>query len=164
MLRKDSDDVIAVELSTSKQPQDEERLESKKYSFKVEGSMPVLDFNITPGGAVSTQGESERIAQHLTLELYNPASGALFEAKFPKGRIEVDADGTMTYFSMNVETLNLSLFLGRNITISMNKKTGEVIVKSPSKITSVEEDIQSKIKGKRKSSQVTTDTIKIRLE
>jgi len=156
--------VIAVELSTSKQPQDEERLESKKYSFKVEGSMPVLDFNITPGGAASTQSESEGITQHLTLELYNPASGALFEAKFPKGRIEVDADGTMTYFSMNVETLNLSLFLGRNITISMNKKTGEVIVKSPSKITSVEEDIQSKIKGKRKSSQVTTDTIKIRLE
>jgi len=134
-------------------------LESRKYNYLVEGTMPVLEFDITSGKATN---ENEN-KQHLTLELYNPLSGALFEAKFSKGRLEVDSDGSITYFSTKADSVNLSLFLRHNITVSMNKKTGEVLIKSPSKMVSLEPEIRSASR-KKSSTEVTTDAIKFRLE
>ncbi|MHB1867659.1 MAG: hypothetical protein ACYCPP_01790 [Nitrososphaerales archaeon] len=130
-------------------PVEKQSLESKKYEFTVDGSMPTLEFEITAG--------KER--EHLHLELYNPLSNEIFEAKFAKGRIEVDKDGSVTYFSTSTDQVNVSLFLGRNLQISL-KKSGEVVVRSPSKIVSIESDIKSQ----EKSGEVTSDTISFNLE
>ena len=124
-------------------------LESKKYEFMVEGTMPVLEFDITGG--------KER--EHLHLELYNPLSNEIFEAKFEKGRIEVDKDGSITYFTTSTDHVNFSLFLGRNLQISLDK-TGEVVIRSPSKIVSVEKDLKSR----NESDEVTSDSIRLKLE
>ena len=132
-------------------------LESKKYQFGVLGTMPVLEFDITS----APSGENNVERQKLTLELYNPLSNEVFEAKFSKGRIEVDKDGSITYFTTSTDHVNASLFVGRNLQISMNK-AGEVIIRSPSKIVSVEQDIKSA--AKRSPEDVTSDTIKLRLE
>ena len=130
-------------------PVEKQSLESKKYEFTVDGSMPTLEFEITAG--------KER--EHLHLELYNPLSNEIFEAKFAKGRIEVDKDGSVTYFSTSTDQVNVSLFLGRNLQISL-KKSGEVVVRSPSKIVSIESDIKSQ----EKNGEVTSDTISFNLE
>ena len=111
--------------------------------------MPILEFEITGG--------KER--EHLHLELYNPLSNEIFEAKFAKGRIEVDKDGSITYFTTSTDQVNLSLFLGRNLQISLSKK-GEVVIRSPSKIVSIESDIKSNDQ----STEVTSDTIRFKLE
>ncbi len=144
-------------------------LESKKYRFVVNGTMPILEFDITSGSGEKVSREEDREQQSsgkqsLTVEIYNPLSGELFEAKFPRGRIEVDSDGAITYFSSNSATVNLSLFLGRNITVDMDKKTGEVLIKSPSKITLLD---QEKKQAKRRRQAVTgviTDSLRFRLE
>ena len=130
-------------------PAEKQLLESRKYEFTVDGSMPTLEFEITAG--------KER--EHLHLELYNPLSNEIFEAKFAKGRIEVDKDGSITYFSTGADQVNLSLFLGRNLQISLNKK-GQVVIRSPSRIVSIESDIKSQ----EKSGEVTSDTIRFNLE
>ena len=72
-----------------------------------------------------------------------PCQTRFFEAKFAKGRIEVDKDGSITYFTTSTDLVNFSLFLGRNLQISLNK-AGEVVIRSPSKIVSVEEDLKSR--------------------
>jgi hypothetical protein len=124
-------------------------LESRKYEFTVDGTMPTLEFEITGG--------KER--EHLHVELYNPLSNEIFEAKFAKGRLEVDRDGSITYFTTSTDQVNLSLFLGRNLQISLNKK-GEVAIRSPSKIVSIESDIKSSKQG----TEVTSDSIRFKLE
>lgn len=132
-------------------------LESKKYEFLVNGTMPVLDFEIGAGAVDAKDAET----QQLTLELYNPLAGEIFEAKFNTGRVEVDKDGSITYFTTKIDRVSLSLFLGRNLTISMNK-SGEVLIKTPSNIKSIEKDIKSnKVK---KKGEVTSDSIKLLLE
>ncbi|MGI0091761.1 MAG: hypothetical protein ACREBS_08630 [Nitrososphaerales archaeon] len=135
-------------------------LESRKYHFGVEGTMPVLEFDIASGSSLKNESNIER--QKLTLELYNPLSNEIFEARFSKGRIEVDKDGAITYFTTNADQVNVSLFVGRNLTISMGK-SGEVLIRSPSKIISVEQNIRSSSK-KRSRREVTSDEIKLRLE
>lgn len=137
--------------------EDKQVLESKKYEFLVNGTMPVLDFDITTGATDPNDSDKQK----LTLELYNPLAGEIFEAKFNTGRVEVDKDGSITYFTTKVDHINFSLFLGRNLTISINK-SGEVLIKTPSKIKSIEEDIRSR-KAKMKS-EVISDSIKLILE
>ena len=119
--------------------------------------MPVLDFDITTGAT----DDNDKDEQKLTIELYNPLAGEVFEAKFNTGRVEVDKDGSITYFTTKVDHVNFSLFLGRNITISMNK-SGEVLIKTPSKIKSIEEDIKSK--NRIKKQEITSDSIRLVLE
>ncbi|MHB8699414.1 MAG: hypothetical protein ACYC7D_00135 [Nitrososphaerales archaeon] len=145
-------------MSKEKQLPVDMTLESKQYNFIVDGTMPVLNFQIKPGKA-STDGDK---SQNLRLELYNPMAGEVFEAKFAKGRLEVDNDGSITYFSTSVDKVNVSLFLGHNISINLNKD-GRVEIKSPSKIESLEEDIQS-TRGKKNAGEVTSDSIRFRLE
>jgi hypothetical protein len=132
------------------------QLESKRYKFSVAGSMPVIDFDITTGKA-----PQEKNRENLTLELYNPLSGEIFEAKFGKGRIEVDRDGSITYFTTNSDRVSISLFVGRNITLTMNKQ-GEVLIRTPSKIKSVEQNLQGKKKNRH--SNVESDSITLLLE
>src|SRR5690348_14025113 len=85
---------------------EKQRLESKKYRFIAEGSMPVLEFEMLAQNRSTDIDDVEK----LTIELYNPMSREVFEAKFSKGRIEVDRDGSVTYFNMNSDRVNLSLF------------------------------------------------------
>ncbi len=134
------------------------RLESKKYSFLVEDTRPVLNFELK---SKTTREASDQIAkQNLTIELHSPLSGEIFEARTPKGRIEVDNDGTITCFSTG-ETFDVSLFLGRNVSITMNKKTGEVVLRTPSKIKSIEDQ---RVSGKASSTEPFTDSVKLVLE
>jgi hypothetical protein len=140
-----------------------QRLESKKYNFLVEGTMPILNFEINSGGKAPIEGmpEPNQIqSQNLTIEIYSPLSGEIFEAKTPKGRIEVDNDGTVTYFSQNPESLSFSLFLGKSIIVTMSRKTGEVILKTPSKILSIEDRRESK----EKNEPPFTDSVRLLLE
>lgn len=110
--------------------------------------MPVLEFELVAG----------KDKEDLHLELYNPLSNEVFEAKFGKGRIEVDRDGSITYFTRNADKVSVSLFLGRNLSITLDKE-GEVSIRTPSRILSVENDIQSK----EKSETVTSDSIKLKI-
>lgn len=116
---------LAVPQDQSAQP-----LESKKYYFVADGTMPVLDFKMK-GGKVASEEES------LSLELYHPMSGEVFEARFGNGRIEVDRDGSVTYFTRSLDHTRISIFLERNISVTV-EKSGRVEIKSPSKILSVE--------------------------
>ena len=115
--------------------------------------MPVLDFSIKSGKLETTAEE------HLTLELYHPMSGEVFEAKFGKGRIEVDRDGSVTYFTRTLNNARISIFLERNVTITVDS-SGTVEVKSPSKILSVER----KQFEREKSDQVGSDSVILKLE
>jgi hypothetical protein len=134
------------------------RLESKKYSFLVEDTMPILNFELKSN---TTREDSDQIAkQNLTIELHSPLSGEVFEARTPKGRIEVDNDGTITCFSIG-ETFGVSLFLGRNISITMNKKTGVVLLKTPSRIKSIEDQ---RVSSEASSMEPFTDSVKLVLE
>lgn len=132
-------------------------LESKRYRFLVNGTMPVLDFQITTG---SREAKDEK-KQRLILELYNPLASEVFEAKFDTGRVEVDIDGSITYFTTKIDHVNFSLFLGRYLSISM-KKSGEVLIKTPSTIKSIEKKIKSK--NHRKKEEATYDSLKLQLE
>ena len=121
--------------------------------------MPVLDIEIKSGKiAQPSQVDTE---DRLTLELYHPMSGEIFEAKFRKGRIEVDKDGSVTYFTREAASMNFSLFLKRNLSISMNE-AGQVIIKSPSKILSVTQP--EKAKKKKSDGNVTSDYVTLQLE
>jgi len=132
-------------------------LESRKYRMKAEGTMPVLDVEISAGRA---SGETEFV-ERLTIEIYNPMSGEIFEAKFPKGRIEVDRDGSVTYFTTSSDHVNLSVFCGRNLTISM-AKNGQVILKTPSRIISIDQDLESR--NPINKNKVTSDSIELLLD
>jgi hypothetical protein len=144
-----------------------QRLESKQYNFLVDGTMPVLNFEITSGGRKAPEGMSkinqiER--QNLRLELYAPISGEVFEARTEMGRLEVDNDGTVTYFSNKAEPLTFSLFLGKSVTFTFNKKTGELLIRTPSKITSIQDNRMSTRKKKKDRSEPITDEVKLILE
>ncbi len=125
---------------------EKQSLESRKYEFTVDGTMPVLEFDLSAGD------EKEK----LHLELYNPLSNEIFEAKFVKGRLEVDRDGSITYFTTSAEEVNVSLFCGRNLTIKLTK-SGDVTIKTPSKIVLIEED-------RPRTNGVTSDTVKLKLK
>jgi hypothetical protein len=121
--------------------------------------MPVLDIEIKSGKMEQTKpGEGE---DHLTVELYHPMSGEIFEAKFKKGRIEVDKDGTVTYFTREATAVNFSLFLKRNLSVSLSE-SGQVVIKSPSKILSVSQ--LEKPQKTKKSANVTSDSVTLQLE
>lgn len=124
------------------------KLESKKYEFVVNGTMPVLEFQLNAG--------KER--EDLHLELYNPLSNEIFEAKFGKGRIELDRDGSLTYFSQKADHVNVSLFVGKNIQILLTRD-GELTIRTPSKVLSVEQELESRTKE-----GPTSDTVKMKLE
>jgi hypothetical protein len=129
------------------------RLETKKYSFIADGTLPVLDVELKSGKDGS---ETEKV----TFELYNPLSGEVFEAKYDKGRIEVDRDGSITYFSAKRESVNFSLFIGHNLLITASRN-GDVLIKTPSKILKIEQDIRSIAKGS--SREVVSDSIRLKL-
>jgi len=131
-------------------------LESRKYHFVADGTMPVLDFAIKSGKLASSGTGAE---ESLTLELYHPMSGEVFEAKFGKGRIEVDRDGSVTYFTRSVDRARLSIFLERNISITIDK-SGEVEIRSRSSILSVE---RRKFEME-DSSSVGSDSVILKLE
>lgn len=132
-------------------------LESKKYHFIADGTMPVLDFDIGSGRPSDSESQKK---ERLTLEIYHPMSGEIFEAKFNKGRIEVDRDGSVTYFTTSQDHANFSIFLERNISISIDK-SGEVKIKSPSKIVLVEKSPASRSSS---SSSVESDIVTLQLE
>ena len=144
-----------------------QRLESKQYNFLVDGTMPILNFELTSGGRKAPEGMSkinqiER--QKLRLELYAPISGEVFEAKTQMGRLEVDNDGTVTYFSNAAEKLTFSLFLGKSLTFTFNKKSNELLIRTPSKITSIQDNRMSKRKNKKKDAEPLTDELKLSLD
>ncbi len=120
--------------------------------------MPVLDFDIRGGKASGTSPGEEC----LTLEIYHPMSGEVFEARFKKGRIEVDRDGSVTYFTTSLGHANFSIFLERNVSITIDR-SGEVEIKSPSKILSVEKK-QNPKDGKMDTLGVGSDSVILRLE
>ena len=118
-------------------------LESKTYNYLVPGTMPVLEFDITPRrDDVDKNSKQSQAGQRLRLEIYNPLAGEVFEAKFPKGRIEVDNDGSITYFTTSSESVNLSVFLGRNLILTL-RKDGSVSIKTPSRISDIQRDTRS---------------------
>jgi hypothetical protein len=110
--------------------------------------MPVLEFELLGG----------KEKEDLHLELYNPLSNEIFEAKFGKGRIELDRDGSITYFTRSTDHVSVSLFLGRNVNITLGKD-GDVLIRTPSRIVSVEKEIQS---GK-DSEIATSDSVRLKL-
>lgn len=116
-------------------------LESQTYNYLVPGTMPVLEFDITPRRDDDNSKQSQG-GQRLRLEIYNPLAGEVFEAKFPKGRIEVDNDGSITYFTTSSESVNLSVFLGRNLILTL-RKDGSVSIKTPSRISDIKRDTHS---------------------
>jgi hypothetical protein len=146
---------------SSNQPQEfgqARALESKRYHFIADGTMPVLDFEIKTGKTTDSVPEDER----LTLEIYHPMSGEVFEAKFNKGRIEVDRDGSVTYFTTKADHASFSIFLERNVSISIDR-SGEVEIRSPSRILSVQRKKKVRDKGS-DSSVVGSDSVFLKLE
>ncbi|HKT21505.1 MAG TPA: hypothetical protein VJR06_02610, partial [Nitrososphaerales archaeon] len=67
----------------------------------------------------------------------SPMSGEIFEARTSIGRLEVDRDGRVMYFCQSGAEVGFTLFVGRSVAVTLNRKTGEVMVRSPSKILSV---------------------------
>jgi hypothetical protein len=144
-----------------------QRLESRVYKFLVDGTMPVLNFELSSGGRKAPEGMSEINQverQNLRLELYAPISGEVFEARTKMGRLEVDNDGTITYFSNAAERVTLSLFLGKSITFTFNRKTNDLVIRTPSKITSIEDNRMSKRTKKKTNSEPLTDELRLTLE
>jgi hypothetical protein len=134
-----------------------QQLLSKKYHFVADGTMPVLDLEIRSGNL--SKGNSSSEQEHLTFEIYHPMSGEVFEAKFHKGRVEVDRDGSVTYFTTSQEKARFSIFLERNIAITIDK-SGSVEIRTPSKILSVR-----RVKAKKgRDSNVGSDSVLLQLE
>lgn len=141
-------------------PGDEARLlESKTYRFRVPGTRPVLQIELSSEG----RGPGEKAeSENLTLELHTPMSGEVFEARTSNGRLEVDRDGRVMYFCQAPDSVAFTLFLGRSVVVSMSRKSGEVTVQSPSKMLRVE-----RAPGGAESESGNspgTDTVKIVLE
>jgi hypothetical protein len=133
-----------------------EYLESKRYQFVADGTMPVMDIEIKSGKIATTLEEK----QNLLIEIYHPMSGEVFEAKYNKGRIEVDKDGSVTYFTTALDHGSFSIFLKRNVSVFIDS-TGKVVIKSPSRILSVEKKLKSK---KKSSAIVESDSVTLQLE
>ncbi len=131
-------------------------LESKKYQFVADGTMPVLNFDIKSGKIDSSNTDNQR----LTIEIYHPMSGEIFEAKYNGGRIEVDKDGSVTYFTTTLDHASFSIFLKRSVSVSIDN-SGKIVIKSPSRIMSIEENRQSK---KKTGAIVESDSVTLQLE
>jgi len=131
-------------------------LESRKYQFVADGTMPVLNFEIK-SGKISSTGEDD---QRLTIEIYHPMSGEVFEARYNKGRIEADKDGSVTYFTTKSDHASFSIFLKRNVSVSIDS-SGKIVIRSPSRILSVEKNLQSR---KKSSAIVESDSVTLQLE
>ncbi len=118
--------------------------------------MPVLNFELTSGGRKAPEGMSsinQIEKQNLRIELYAPISGEVFEAKTKMGRLEVDNDGAITYFSTVAKRLNLSLFVGKSINFTFDKEKNQLLIRTPSKIATIEDHRMSRNrKTKRKAS------------
>lgn len=143
-----------------------QRLESQEYNFFVDGTMPVLNFELSSGGRRAPKGQKEinKVErQSLRLELYAPISGEVFEARTKMGRIEVDNDGALTYFSNAAERLTISLFLGKSMTFTFNRKTNELLVKTPSKIAKIADNRMTERVDKL-TNEPTTDELRLTLE
>lgn len=139
------------------------RLESKTYNFLVDGTMPILDFELTSGGRKAPEGMADinkLESQNLRIELYAPISGEVFEARTKMGRLEVDNDGTVTYFSNATEKLSFSLFLGKSVIVTFNRKSGVLSIKTPSKIKKIED----KRSERKDSNEPLTDEVLLSLE
>ena len=109
-------------------------LRTRVYKFRVDGTRPVLQIEQSsgPGG-----GESKEIPEKLSIELHTPVSGEIFEARTSMGRLEVDRNGRVMYFSQKGEEVSFTLFVGRSVVVTMSRSTGEVLIQSPSRIMSV---------------------------
>ncbi len=143
-----------------------QRLESKEYNFFVDGTMPVLNFELSSGGRRGPEGlkEINKVErQSLRLELYAPISGEVFEARTKMGRIEVDNDGALTYFSNAAERLTISLFLGKSMTFTFNRKTNELLIKTPSKIAKIADNRMTERIDKL-TNEPTSDELRLTLE
>lgn len=134
-------------------------LESRTYKFRVDGARPVLQIELSSGEKGRIINE---VPEKLTLELHTPMSGEVFEARTSKGRLEVDSDGRVMYFCQAPDSVGFTLFLGRSLVVSMSRKSGEVVIKSPSKMLSVER-VESAHEGKEGESP-STDAVRIVLE
>lgn len=133
-------------------------LETRTYRFRADGTRPVLQIELTSGGA--GKGAKEE-PEKLTLELHSPMSGEILEARTSVGRIEVDKDGRVMYFCVAGEKVGFTLFVGRSVTVTMSRSTGEVLVQSPSKMLSMTRvDARAEDLG----NAPPNDTVRIQLE
>jgi hypothetical protein len=134
-------------------------LQTGKHRFSVDGTRPVLEFEISSGKAEEGGGEAEK----LTIEIHTPISGEVFEARTSMGRLEVDRDGRVMYFSQAADSVSFTLFVGRSVVVTMSRRSGEVIVETPSRILSV--DHRSEGGGaKGLGTSATTGSVRIQLE
>jgi hypothetical protein len=132
-------------------------LGTQTYRFSVQGTRPVLQFDIISGSKEANVGES---VERLTIELHTPISGEVFEAKTSVGRIEVDRDGRVMYFSRAADSVSFTLFLERSVVVTMHK-SGEVTVQTPGRILSVDRDLRDGAAG---PASVPNESVRIRLE
>lgn len=134
-------------------------LKTQTYRFLVDGTRPVMQFDISSGkGADPAGGMTEK----LTIELHTPMSGEVFEARTSVGRIEVDRDGRVMYFAQKGEKVGFTLFVGRSVVVTMTRSTGEVVVQSPSRMKAVER--LKDAKADELGNAPGTDTVRIALE
>lgn len=108
------------------------------YRFVADGTRPVLQIDLASGPNAPSPDREK-----LTIELHSPMSGEVFEARTSKGRLEVDRDGRVMYFCQDPSSVSFTLFLGRSVVVSMSRKTGEVLLQSPSKMLSLEKEESS---------------------
>lgn len=140
----------------NKAPDDQPQpLKSQTYRFKVEGTRPILQFDVSSG----ERSEPGVAPEKLVIELHSPLSGEIFEARTPIGRLEVDRDGRVMYFCLKGEEVGFTLFVGRAISVTLSRSTGEAVIESPSKIVSLERADKVGADG-----VPNTSSVKIRLE
>jgi hypothetical protein len=111
----------------------ETRLDNREYNFVVEDRLPKLNFRILQ--STKKSGKGGQIEQKLSIEIYSPLSGEIFEASYDNSRIEVDRDGTITYFVRKREKVSFSLFLNRSIIVEFDDKGNTLLLKTPAKIS-----------------------------
>lgn len=133
------------------------KLETRTYTFSVEGTRPILELLIS-GGAEGAGTPPEK----LTFEVHSPLSGEIFEAKTRNGRIEVDRDGRVVYFSRGPESVGFTLFLGRTLVVTMSKEGSKVRIETPSKILKMAREQKGGAGGP--GNQATSDAIILELE
>ena len=142
---------------TAHLPEAPASLETKTYRLRTEGTRPVLQIELASGGGEKDGGPPEQ----LRLELHSPISGEIFEARTSVGRLEVDRDGRVMYFCTSGTRVGFTLFVGRSVTVTMSRETGEVLVESPSKIVSV---AREKAKPDALGNAPPKDSVRIQLE
>ena len=103
------------------------------YRFKVDGTRPVLDIELSSGKKEEAAEGTEKVS----IELHTPISGEIFEARTSMGRLEVDRNGRVMYFCQKGEKVGFTLFVGRSVVVTMSRTDGEVLIQSPSRILSV---------------------------